>query len=232
MISCYLDDSGEASEPVITMAGHLSLASEWERFELSARTFLDREGIEHLHTVDFHQGRGEFKGWDRGRRTVFANRLFEILRPHVAFGVEFTVLKETYQKRKAQTGLNRNISPYGFCFVGILDQLHKHSGVQDVLMEPGVDISFFVESGHANDHDVHQVFERARKHRNGSALKAISFIDKRSCVSLQMADFLAYYSRRIRSREHGSSRYKDELDFIEQVTDGIDHVRFMATGFE
>jgi len=231
VLSCYLDDSGEKAERIITMAGYFSLASEWEGFEPEARSFLDANNIPHFHTVDFHHGRGCFKGWDWDRKLVFAKNLFDILRPHLGFGIEFSTLKSVYHAQKAEAGLNQNISAYGFCFLGVLDRLKKHEGVQKVLKEPNADISFFVESGNKNDQDVYQVFQRAQKHENGSALKAISFVDKKKFTALQVSDFLAYYSRRLRVRKQSDSHYSDEFKFFHAATDGIEHIRFLATDF-
>jgi Protein of unknown function (DUF3800) len=231
VLACYLDDSGEKTDRIITMAGYLSLQSEWRDFEPRAREFLDAYGVPYLHTKDFHHGHELFTGWDWDRKATFANGLFDILRAHLGFGIEFSVSKARYHKVKAETQLNQNISAYGFCFMGVLDQLAKHQGVQDVLREPGVDITFIVERGNKNDRDVQNVFNLTQQHPDCRGLSSVYFADKKKFIALQMADFLAFYSRRLRTRNKQASRYVDESNFFAYVTAGIDHIRFLATDF-
>ena len=89
MLVCYLDDSGEKKEPVITIAGYLSLADQWREFESIARDFFERIGLDYLHTMDLHNRRNFFEGWDSRRTLQFSKSFFELMAPHVGHGFEF-----------------------------------------------------------------------------------------------------------------------------------------------
>jgi hypothetical protein len=104
VLVCYLDDSGKAKEPIITLAGLVSTTDCWSGFETSARKFLDEVGISYLHTVDLHHRRGEFRGRSSAETTAFANAFFRIVEDHAGWGVEFSVLKSRFDSKKKKYG--------------------------------------------------------------------------------------------------------------------------------
>jgi hypothetical protein len=229
VLVCYLDDSGEKKEPVITIAGYLSFADKWQEFELIARDFFDRIGLQYLHTVDLHNRRDFFKGWDSTQTLQFSKCLFELLGPNVGHGFEFSVLKSQFLAQKKTLKLKREGSPFGFCFKGIIDRILKNEGVKEVLREPGVDLSFVVERGNTNNGDIQAIWDDYVAN-SGLPLRSLTFEDKKKTIALNVADFLAFFCRRIRNRTTNNMR-EDDLRFFERAIGGISHRYFLASDF-
>jgi len=204
VLVCYLDDSGEEAECIVTCAGYLSFADEWQKFEAEARDFFNFEGVEYLHTVDLHQRRDQFDGWDTPRTQRFAQNFFSILNRHVGLGFEFSVLKTRFKEMKAVHCVKREGSAYAFCFKGIVDRIVKNEGFLSVIDEPGVDLSFVVEAGNKNNQDILEIFKDYRK-KDPRRFAGLVFEKKKTHIALQAADFLAYYSRRIRNKNFASA---------------------------
>ena len=229
MLVCYLDDSGNKTDPIITIAGYLSLADEWKLFEQKARAYLSDKNVSHLHTVDFHHAKREFEDWSWERRTDFICGLYDILAPHCGLSVEFTVLKSVYVARHTEHGRPLVNSSFGFCFLGIIDRLAKDEGVSVLLAQSDMSLSFVVESGHRNNGDIERIFKRHKADPKGQIFNTLEFADKKSNIALQMADFVAYYSRRF--RVGSGARRKAELDWFKSVTRQIRSLPFYATDF-
>ncbi len=225
VLVCYLDDSGEDREPVITCAGYLSVLENWKRFERDARNVFNQLGLDYLHAVDVRQRRNFFKGWESTQTLDFMQRLYQLLEPDVGMGFEFSVLKSEFIKNKPKS----EGSAFGFCFKGILDQMLKNEGIKDALKQPGVDISFVIESGHSNNKDVVAIFNRYKKN-NEIPLGTLVLEDKKKSIALNMADYVAYFCRRIRNRTSNNLREEDLKFFLDSIGN-ITHHYFFATEF-
>lgn len=232
MLVCHLDDSGEKAEPVVTLAGYVGTAEGWARFEPQSRDFFDSEGIKYLHTVDLHHLRCQFDGWDRARTHAFATRLFEMVGDVAPVGVEFSVDKKEFNRGKREMGMTREGSALTFCFKGLLQNMMADPAFADVLSWDGVDLSFVVESGQRSEPMVKE-FDRLKAiGAHGGVLRSMVLEDKTSLIALQAADFLAYFSRRLRCMDKGHRRFGDELEFFQTATKGVKvHHQFLATGF-
>jgi hypothetical protein len=180
VLVCYLDDSGEESEPIITLAGFMSLYPFWEDFERKAAELFRTEQIKYLHTVDFHHSKGQFDGWHWERKKAFAHEFFAILNKNCGLGAEFSVIKGTYKKRMLENSLKRANSAFGFCFMGLINRLVKDESVSQLLTAPEIDLSFVVENGHRNNKDLLAIFNRAKAHPQGGIFNSIAFEDKES----------------------------------------------------
>jgi hypothetical protein len=53
--------------------------------------------------------------------------------------------------------------------------------------------------------------------------------NKKKYIALQAADFLAYYSRRIRNKNFASANAQADMRFFEMATEAISHSQFLAT---
>ena len=95
---------------------------------------------------------------------------------------------------------------------------------------PGVDLSFVVESGNKNEGDIRRRFNNIQK-QAPDRFRSISFESKKARLALQAADFLAYFSRRLRTKDPAHRRYKDEMAFFESATGNMPHRYFLATDF-
>lgn len=195
MLYFFLDDSGtDERSPIITMAGYVALAQHWAIFDKRAKKLYARYNITQLHATDYHGTKGEFTGWSRETKMRFVSELFELVRKSCVLGVSVSVLKEGYKAAGLREGLNKNISGYGMCFNIIVEYIHNAPEVA-ALAHHGV--SFRVEKGNKNNPDVRQRFEYFADHAQlVEVIKTMKFVDKAHSAAIQLADFLAFYSRR------------------------------------
>ena len=144
-----------------------------------------------------------------------------------------SVLKSAYKKRKIETGLDRTMSPYGYCFGVIINHLLVDEILERILGQNGVDIGFIIEGGNKNDNNILNVFNAVRhKYMLENKLKSISFMDKDSSKALQLADFFAYYSRRTVEKSEKNDRRPALMDFItSQLATGFHLIDHVATDF-
>ena len=230
-LECYLDDSGNKDDPIITLAGYVSLAQNWRQFETDAQALFGACELSFLHTVDLHQRKGQFKGWTRAQTAEFANDFYGILDRHAYAGFEFSVLKSTFETKKSVYNVEHRSSPLGFCFHGIVHRLIKDEGIADLLTLPGVTLSFVVESGNKNEEEIRLRFKSIQR-QDPTRLTSMRFVRKRESIALQAADFLAYFCRRLRTRDRSHKRYMSEVEFLETAKGGMLHRHFLATDFE
>lgn len=195
MLYFFLDDSGtDDRSPVITMAGYVALAHQWAVFDKRAKKLYARYGITQLHASDFHSTKGKFAGWSRDKKMQFVRDLFELVRKSCVLGASVSVLKQDYKAAGLREGLNKNISAYGMCFNIIVEYIHNAEAVA-ALAHHGV--SFRVENGNKNNPDVGQRFEYFAGHEKlVDVIKTMKFVDKAHSAAIQLADFLAFFSRR------------------------------------
>jgi hypothetical protein len=180
------------------MAGYVASFTGWALFEQDARkTFADFK-VSALHAKEFNDTKGDFEGWSRRKKEAFAARLYWDLVKVVHFGVSASIKKVAHARAKS-LGEQPSESPYGHCFRQILDQIMPSAVMKTAALRGGT-LSFIVEGGNKNDADVVRVFNEEKwspRHVGVEKyLKGVSFADKRSCIALQMADFLAYHARR------------------------------------
>ena len=228
---CYLDDSGNKDEPIVTLAGYIAPAPNWLDFEVDARALFDACELPYLHTVDLHHRKKEFKGWTREQTAEFANAFYKILDQNAYAGFEFSVLKSTFEVGKSVYNVEHQSSPLAFCLHGLVSRLVKDEGIKDVLALPDVDLSFVVERGNKNDNNIRRRFDEI-KNQDPERFGSISFEPKKEKIALQAADFLAYFSRRLRNKNSADKDYKDEMEFFKTAKRGMLHRPFLATDFE
>jgi hypothetical protein len=179
--------------------------------------------------VDLYHRRGAFKGWHTGQTQQFAVELFKILGHHTGRGLEFSVLRQIFNKKKRELGMVREGSPYEFCFKGMISQLLQDPPMQTLLAMPGVDISVIVEHRLANKGGIQRAFSNLQIVQ--SKLRSLEFADKKALIALQVADFLAFYTRRVRVAQLLGKPFEDDLAFFEEVVAPVTYAPFLATDF-
>jgi len=231
----YLDDSGtDKRASVVTMAGYVARLKDWRRFESKARRLLRRQGIEVLHAKRFQDRDGAFKGWGAAKQLGFVEALYECAgETGVLVGFSQSTLKSVYRQRGQETGLNKNRSAYGWCFQMMVERMMKTPAVADLVHKHGM--AFVIEAGNTNNGDVEAIFNRyVRTPEFGlaKAFKSITFVPKDSCVAIQFADFLAYYTRRHTEACIAAGGPLGELPpYIEIAKRYLPHDGFVATDF-
>jgi hypothetical protein len=218
------------------MAGYIGFAPGWADFEKAAAEIYSNYGIgEVFHARDFHASDNVFRGWSRIKKQTYAREICDAAKTAhaIEIGLTMSVLKSAYKQRKIETGLDRTMSPYGYCFGVIMNHLLVDEVLEKILGQNGVDISFIIEGGNKNDNNILNVFNAVRrKYKLENKLKSISFMDKESSKALQLADFFAYYSRRTVEKSEKNDRRPALIDFItRQLATGFHLIDHVATNF-
>ncbi len=230
MLTCYLDDSGNDQDPIVTLAGYVSPEQNWRDFETEARAAFDIINLPYLHTMDLHGLRREFADWTRADAAKFAKLFHGILDQHVYAGFEFSVVKSTFEARKTDYDVEHQSSPVGFCLHDLVSRLVRDEKIRACLNSPEVNLSFVIESGNKNEGDMRRRFNNIQK-QDPDRFGSISFVPKQARIALQAAGFLAYFCRRLRTKNRAHPRYKDEMAFFTSATNNMLQYPFLATDF-
>lgn len=209
MLRCYLDDSGtdKQSSPTVTMAGYVAELSAWENFEKKSRAVFRRAKLDRalFHAKEFHDGDAPFNGWSTVRQVQFINEWFDVAATApIALGITVSMPQKRYDQHRRLHGVKRNTSAFGHCFDELVNHILSDDQVGDRILKGG--ISFFVEAGVKANDGVLSIFNK-RRAGGELHLREMAFIGKDTCRAIQLADCLAFYSRRhATSYETGKSR--------------------------
>jgi hypothetical protein len=235
VLVCYLDDSGKNPQSrITTLAGFVADQEQWALFETAVEPLFGEYKVRILHAKEMENTKGDFAQWPVIRKQSFVSKLGRAMTPRVPLGVSMSALKDTYADRARESDRKRAITAYSFCFNAILDWILRDVRVGRLANTEG--LSFILESGHENNAEAEQCFNNVRKQHNlENILGSIRFAGKESCRAIQMADLLAFYSRR-----HGAAleqgRAYDVADLTQQmmnIINGCVPIRaFVATDFE
>jgi len=236
VLVCYLDDSGKDSQnPITTIAGYAAKDSEWKKFEEAVEPWFEEFKVQILHAKDLHKTKGEFEGWSVLKKQAFVSRVCQARNPHVMMGLSMSALKSSYKSRADSSSRKRTVTPYTFCFNVIIDWILRGVVTGRAANEEGV--ALILECGHDNNAEAEQQFyEIRKKHHIERILRSISFVSKEACRAIQLADLIAFYSRRsgvslLKAREEGKKTYPiDTMDRI--IVEGLSHRSFVATDFD
>lgn len=236
MLACYLDDSGKDPENVITtIAGYVASEEAWVRFEEEVAPAFAERKVSILHAMDLNGTRGEFEGWSVLNKQAFVARIAQAASRHVSMGLSMSALKGTYKEHsqfRAETE-RRTVTPYTFCFQVVCDWLLRDIHIAKRVHSEG--IRFYLEEGHENNGQAEREFHHVRKHFHlENVLHSVCFIGKQRCRAIQLADLIAYYSRRdgvalLKSKKAGTEQEIDPM--IKILCEKIRHRGFVATGF-
>jgi len=182
MLACYLDDSGkDAQNPITTIAGYVAAEEAWTKFEEEVEPIFAERNVSVLHAMDLHGTRGEFGDWTVLNKPAFVARIAQVASRHVSMG------------RAASE--RRTVTPYTFCFQVVCDWLLRDIRIARRVHTEG--IKFYLEEGHENNGQAEVEFQYVREHfQLETVLHSIEFVSKSHCRAIQLADLLAYYSRR------------------------------------
>ncbi|CAN7459916.1 DUF3800 domain-containing protein [Bradyrhizobium sp. LjRoot220] len=200
VFECYLDDSGTSGLPIVTMAGFLAPIEAWEELEPKWDSILSSFNVDVFHSKEFYSTKPPFKTWTRVKKLSFADELFSASHGRI-FGASVSVsVDEIARLKKIDPGYS-DMSPMGVAFSSILMKLVTDEQFGPSAKERG--ISFLVETGNRNNAEIDQYFHKmAVLPVFEGCLRSISFIPKRHCRAIQMADFYAFFSRRQSHRHY------------------------------
>ncbi len=229
MLWCYLDDSGtDGTTPTIVMAGYIARLAQWRGFEREANRLFKRSKVERFHAKEFHDGKEAFAGWSAAKQLAFVQEWFDIAEKHVLAGITVSMVRETYEHYRKEHRMLPNWSAYGNCFDQLLNFLLADDKVGPAILDDG--LSLFVEAGTKANDGVVDIFNKRKAGDGALFLHQLSLIDKNACRAIQLADFLAFYSRR-----HGTDYVletgKGMSPFLELAKGKVRIVAQLADGF-
>jgi hypothetical protein len=203
-------------------------------FESMARPLLVAENVPVVHGKELHQTKPPFAGWSLHRKHDFVRSLQAKLETAALFGVTYAIKKENYiAAKKRDRNVNLSESAFGYCFRVVADTMLRAASVKQAL-EAGQKLSFVIEQGNKNNNDARRIYnEMVIGHKLGFSLGGLSFANKDSTISLQMADLLAYYLRRYGNACDRAGTYVEEPEMIKILKRGkIPVTGLVVTGFE
>jgi hypothetical protein len=231
-----LDDSGKDPQNAITtVAGYVARAEDWATFEKAVEPVFAAYPVTILHATDLYHTEGEFAGWKVLQKQAFVYKILREMTPLVPLGVSMSALKSAYKERAEQSDRKRTVTPYTFCTNVIIDWILRDVRIGRLANTEG--LSFVLECGHENNAEAEQNFYAVRKqHGLEAILHSISFVPKINCRAIQMADLLAFYSRRHgvqMERTPAEDRATLALDPVGNIIAGAIPTRaFVATDFD
>jgi hypothetical protein len=235
VIVCYLDDSGTGEEPIITIAGYIGTHSRWLDFEREAKNIFDAFGISELHGKEFNATKGQFRGWPQKKKEALAAHLYLQLREISALGIDCGITRTAYRRARFEHGHYPNESGYGNCFRRIVETIMRSDLMKYYVSEYQATLSFVVEGGNKNDADILRVFHEMKFNPSHvgvvDVMNSVSFADKGSTIALQMADFLAFHSRRYKSQCEKAKSYLPLTDLQKVIFHTVDTKTSLNHGY-
>ncbi len=235
VLVCYLDDSGTGIEsPIVTLSGFVGTLDSWSAFEREAKPVLDAANVTYVRGRDIFSSKGEYKDpkWTVERKLDLIRSLNEKLAPRLGLGLSFGTLKEPFKERSK--GRTRIQSPFGFCFEMLFHGLLAHKGFQNVVQKDGVTLSFVIEEGNANNAEIFQRYQRLKRDHGDKVpfFAGMAFAQKNSSIALQMADLLAFFSRRHSEAIESNGREQVPMNhYLEALIKDVTCIGRVSTDF-
>jgi hypothetical protein len=239
LLICYLDDSGkDPQNPITCVAGYVARDDAWQKFETEVKSIFAEAKVSVLHAKELHDTDGDFKKWTRLQKQAFIARIGQVSARHLMMGMSMSALKGSYRERaierSEESPSRRTVTPYTFCFQVIVDWMLRDIRIGRAVNTEGVGL--VLESGHENNAEAENEFYWVREHyKLQHVLKSISFVPKDSCRAIQLADLLAFYSRRdgvafVRAQDDERETYEMDI-MLKVILESVPHLGFVATEF-
>lgn len=206
----------------------------WQKFERVARETFANYGVTVLHTKELHDTDGEFRGWSVRKKQSFITELYSHFDPTKEAGISYSTRQDVYLKRKKEHGFryNANMSALGYCFHEICVLLLQASALPALLRtDPSYNLSFVIESGNRNNEDVVRIFNDLKTEIPELRFNSLSIADKSSSVVLQIADFLAFHSRRYVTKCEEARQMLPEPTMLSIALNSLHHEVKVAVDF-
>jgi hypothetical protein len=232
---CYLDDSGTTPDtPIIMIGGYVAPYLKWTQCEHAARLILKRQAVKVVSGKDLENGRKDFRGWRVSRKIKFVRALQSKLKPAALSGYAYGVDKERYANAKKRDRLNHQESAFGFSFRILVDQMLRDARIRHGFEKHGWKVSIVIEEGNKNNQDARRIYNQLRLRSDiGHMLCGFGTAAKDSTVSLQMADLLAFSTRRYAVACASAGKFLRKPPLLNEIcSSGIGLANCIATGFE
>ncbi len=197
MFTAYFDESGSDDTSALVVAGFVSTAEQWLRFDQDWKEILDRHGVSFFHMTDYAHSRGEFESWkgQEEKRNWFMQCLTNIIRVRAVASFGSILVLRDYQTMDARFMLHEEFgNPYPLCASCSVSAVF-HWAKKNHHPEP---IRFVFEDGVKYKGDL-----LARMEKEGIPLP--TFGSKKEFPPLQAADLLAWeHLKAFRQRQAGT----------------------------
>lgn len=177
---------------------------------------MSRYEVPVFHAKEFHATCNYFSNWSRIKKRSFAQEVF-LPNKKKLHAVSLSVRKAAFIEKQKITEHPTNVSPYGFCFAGIMGHLLTNPVIGPQIRKQG--ISFLIETGNKNNPGIEKHFHATSKMPifDGS-LRSLTFVKKDSCRAIQLADYWAFYSRRLsRDSDRFSGQFVLPANFYHDI---------------
>ncbi len=190
----YFDESGiDGAHDIVLIAGFIARIEEWPEINRLWKAQLEADRIPKFHYIDCKNQTGPYKGWDWYKDCVpHLTRLADILVESSVSGIVATCLGDWKNSVKGRPDLQERFpSAYSLCFDIMLQKIrtqmkaHKQSGVAMIFAEQK-----------QYQRRALDVWHWRRKHESWSEISLIRYAKPSDVVALQMADMLAWETRR------------------------------------
>jgi hypothetical protein len=189
VLKAYMDESGtHDGAAVLAVSAYVAKGSEWQNW--TKKWNAAKYPIKIFHANQCQALKGEFEGWDVGRRDALVENLLRVIPSHLMIGIVVAIQMDDFTAAlKGRPDLLEVFgNPYQACFgwtLGTILEMADHHGSTQR-------IEFIQEK---NDYTKYclEAFAYAKEHHNHKDRRiSLRFGDKAADPPLQAADILAY----------------------------------------
>ncbi len=230
-VTFYADESGthdphgeQVGAEVAAIAGYIATKKQWETFKRRWNTALTKYKIPEFHMSEFNRHKPPYDSWTNAKRKRFLRALIRIARDNKLYGYASMVETKAWDTilDDETKGFPEFYNPYHTCLQNLFAKFPKFLKEE---FDPHVSKGKPVEK-------IAFVFHRHQELGPAAAagfeickdvldsddrFSSITFGSSKDCVPLQVADLLAFYARRIFTRDlKGIPRDEFELALLER----------------
>lgn len=187
--SAYFDARGNKRTSILTVAGFVSRARKWKRFDAEWAGILARESVSSMHMTDFVSSRAEYTAWkgETDRRKQFISDLVDCVRRNTNRGFAKSVILSDFNEVDRRFRLREAVGePFTLCMRGCLGALAKWAKRKKTNT---ANLSVAIEKG---DEDQAKLIRMASS--DGFNVVALH---KPAVMAFQAADIAAWKSRTV-----------------------------------
>ena len=194
-LEAYFDETGhgaDANTKIIGMAGCLTAAELWRMIEKQWKAALQSENLPYFHMREYAHSQGIFKTWkgDENRRRKIYGDLWEIISN--AGIMPFGCFVELEDFKRELQGEEHHIfkDPYFLCYMGCLRFTEQFTGFHQVI-----NTSVYFDDKKDARGEAFNIFDVLKPRYKGK-IPLPEFRNMRDCPPLQIADIIAYESKK------------------------------------
>ncbi len=213
-LQAYFDETGhgdDANTPFLGIAGCVAAAPVWRRVEERWAAALASEGLDHFHMREYAFSVGQFKEWggDEPRRRKIYAKLWEIILGANLIPLGGFVLLENYKQEL--TGQEHHVfrDAYFLCYLQCLRFLAQYTEFAQVSC-----VKTFFDEKKGFKGEALKIYG-VLAHRFGGKIPPPAFRDMRALAPLQVADIIAYESKKEFERRSRAPEREPRWGFVQ-----------------